>query len=122
MIAESISVLIQIAAFLALWFLLSRLLFRPFLGLLEEREKRTEGTQEEAETLIAETERLRADYENRMTRARADADTVKRAILADAGKAREEILARARENAQELLLATRRQLASEMEGARALIA
>lgn len=121
MIAENVSVLIQILAFLILWFLLSKLLFQPFLRLLEEREKRTEGAKEEADALIAESERLRADYENRMARAREEAETVKQAILAEAGKAREEILARARESAHNLLQATRRQLMIEMEAARGLI-
>lgn len=64
MIALDYTVIVQIVSFLFFWFLLTKLLFRPFLGLLEERERRTEGVRAETASLVNEGERLRAEYEN----------------------------------------------------------
>ena len=121
MIAIDYSLPVQIVAFLLLWFLLNKLLFQPFLRLIEEREKRTEGAHWETDALIAEGERLRTEYENRIAKARDEAEAAKQTIVAEAGRAREQVLARARESAASSLQATRRQLTQEMAAARRLI-
>ena len=121
MIAIDYSLPVQIVAFLLLWFLLNKLLFQPFLRLIEEREKRTEGARGEADALIAEGKQLRTEYENRMAKARDEAEAAKQTIIAEAGRAREQVLARARESAASSLQATRQQLTQEMAAARRLI-
>lgn len=121
MIAIDYSILVQIVAFLILWFLLGKLLFQPFLRLLEEREKRTEGAKEDTDAITAEGERLKSDYAKRMAKARDEAEAAMQAILAEAVRAREQILARARESAGRSLQGTRQQISRELQAARGLI-
>ena len=55
----------QIILFLILWAILSKILFHPYLALLDERERKTAGTLREAADLEREGERLRAEYEEK---------------------------------------------------------
>ncbi len=122
MIALDYTVIIQIVSFLLLWFLLARLLFRPFLGLLEERERRTEGVKAETESLMAEGERLRAEYENGIARVRDEGNAAKEVILREARQAREGLLAQAKEEATRLIETAREEIQREMQKGRELAA
>ena len=120
MIALDYTVLVQIVSFLLLWFLLTRLLFRPFLRLLEERERRTEGVRGETASLMEEAERLRADYESGLARARDEGGAIKQDIRHEALQVRERVLAQAQEEATRHLQAVREQFRRELQSAREL--
>ena len=105
MISLDYTILLQMLLFLLLWVVLSRILFRPYLSLLEEREKRTEGAQDESFALEQEGQRLRALYEDGLAKARAAGEAV---------KAREE----AAETLERMRLEIRNELAREREMAR----
>ncbi|MCH8055815.1 MAG: ATP synthase F0 subunit B [Deltaproteobacteria bacterium] len=122
MIALDYTVVIQIVAFLFLWFLLTKLLFNPFLGLLEERERRTEGVKTETASLIDEGERLRAEYENGITQARDEGNAVKETIVHEGRQAREQLLAQTREEAARLVQTVREEVQSEMQREQELVA
>jgi len=51
MISLDLSVVYQIVLFLVLWFVLSKVLFRPYLKLLEEREGKTAGARQDSAEL-----------------------------------------------------------------------
>ncbi len=122
MIALDYTVIIQIVAFLILWSVLSRLLFGPFLGLLEERERRTEGVKAQTSTLVDEGERLRAEYESGIRRAWDEANALKEAIVAEGRQAREALLAQAKEEAARLIETVRAEIQREMQRGRELAA
>jgi F-type H+-transporting ATPase subunit b len=114
------TVLIQIVAFLVLWFLLSKLLFRPFIALLEERENRTEGLKAAAASLTAEGERLRAEYESAIAKANEEGAAVKEILLREARQTRERLLADSRAQAAERMTAVREDIKKEMAKGREL--
>jgi F-type H+-transporting ATPase subunit b len=114
------TVLVQIVAFLALWFLLSKILFKPFIALLEERENRTEGLKAAAALLVAEGERLRAEYESAIAKANEEGAAVKEIILQEARQTRERLLAESRAQAAERMTAVREDIKKEMAKGRAL--
>jgi F-type H+-transporting ATPase subunit b len=122
MIALDYTVVIQVVSFLLLWFLLAKLLFRPFLGLLEERERRTEGVKAETASLMEEGERLRLEYESKITRVRDEARALKETILHEAFEARDRLLAQAREEAARLLERARQEVQRQMQQERELAA
>ncbi len=115
MISLDYSVVYQIVLFLVLWLILSKLLFRPYLGLLEEREHRTFGTQHDSTDLEHEGARLRAQYEEKIAQAQADGYAAKEAILQEARQQRERVLNQAREEAMRMLEGVRRDVASQMQ-------
>jgi F-type H+-transporting ATPase subunit b len=121
MISLDYSVILQILFFLLFWFLMDRIIFKPFLGLLDERERRTEGAKAETAALIEDAERLRAEYESGMAKAQEEAEAVKEAILVDARRSREQLLTQAREEAGKMMERSRGEIRIELQKARELV-
>jgi F-type H+-transporting ATPase subunit b len=122
MISVDISVLYQVVIFLVLWLVLSKLVFRPYITLLEDRERRTSGTSEDASELEEQAGRLKAMYEAKITEARNAAIAVRDAIIQEARRERERVLQAAREEAAVKLDRVRREVQTQMERERALLA
>ncbi|MBI2987551.1 MAG: ATP synthase F0 subunit B [Deltaproteobacteria bacterium] len=120
MITVDYTILIQVAAFLVFWFLLTRLLFKPFIGLLEERERRTGGVKAEAAALKEEGGRLLKEYEYAIAKAKDEGRAMKEGIVQGARQARERLLAQAREEASRMLEAAREEIQKELQKGREL--
>jgi F-type H+-transporting ATPase subunit b len=115
MISLDYSVVYQIVLFLIVWLILSKVLFRPYLGLLEERDRRTIGTQHDSTDLEHEGARLRAQYEEKIAQAQADGYAAKEATLQEARQQRERVVNQAREEAMGMLEGVRREVESQIQ-------
>ncbi|HEY7321765.1 MAG TPA: ATP synthase F0 subunit B [Candidatus Binatia bacterium] len=115
MISLDYSIIYQIVLFVILWLILSKLLFRPYLDLLEERERQTVGTQHDSTDLEHEGARLRTQYEEQIARAQAAGYTDKEAILQEARQQRERVLNQAREEAMRMLEEVRQEVAMQLQ-------
>jgi F-type H+-transporting ATPase subunit b len=115
MISLDFSVFYQIVLFLVLWAILSRVLFRPYLAVLEERERATSGARRDIEALEQEGVRLRAEYEAQLARAEAAGNAAKERILQEARQQREGIIGQAREESAASLEAVRREIRSQLD-------
>jgi F-type H+-transporting ATPase subunit b len=122
MISLDISILYQIILFVILWLILNKILFQPYLRLLEERERRTTGAQHDSADLEHEGARLRAQYEEKIAQAQAAGYAAKDAILHDARGQRERILGQAREEAAATLEQNRREITLALEKEKQLAA
>lgn len=122
MISLDLSVIYQIVLFLVLWFVLDKVLFRPFLKLLEEREGKTAGALHDTADLEREGARLKAQYEERITQTQAAGGAAKEAILQEARQRREQVLSQARQEATATLDHARREVARQVAGERQLAA
>lgn len=120
MITIDISVVWQIVLFLGLWLIVSKVLFRPYVALLDEREQKTTGADDSAYQLEHEAERLRAQYEEAITNAAATGNATKEAIVQQARQQREELLGSAREEAAGILERVRREVQSQLAQEREL--
>jgi F-type H+-transporting ATPase subunit b len=115
MISLDISILYQVILFVVLWMILSKVLFKPYVSLLDEREHKTTGAQHDSADLEYEGARLKRQYEEKIAQAEAAAYAAKDAILQDARQQRERILGQAREDASKSLEQVRRDVASALE-------
>jgi F-type H+-transporting ATPase subunit b len=115
MISLDYSVVYQIVLFLVVWVILRKILFQPYLHLLEERERKTTGAQHDSLELEHEGARLRAEYEEKIAQAKAAGYASKEAILQEARRERESILTEAREEAMKLLEGMRREVETQMQ-------
>jgi len=118
MISLDLSVVYQIVLFLVLWFVLNKVLFRPYLNLLEEREGKTAGALHDTADLEREGARLKAQYEERIAQAQAAGGAAKESILQEARQRREQVLSQARQEATATLELARREVASQVAGER----
>ena len=122
MISLDISLLYQIVLFLVLWLILNKILFQPYLHLLEQREHRTTGAEHESAELEHEASRLRAQYEEQIAQANLAGYAAKEAIVQDGRQQREKILAQARQEAAGELDRVRREVALALQRERQLAA
>lgn len=122
MISLDYSVVYQIVLFLLLWIVLRKVLFRPYLNLLEERERNTIGAQHDTSDLEQEGAQLRAQYEEKIAQAQAAGYAAKDALLQNARQQRERLLTQAREEAMAMLEAVRSEVESQMQKERQLAA
>ena len=120
MITIDISVVWQIVLFLGLWLIVSKVLFRPYVALLDEREQKTTGADDSAYNLEHEAERLRAQYEEAIANAAATGNATKEAIVQQARQQREELLSSAREEAAGILERVRQEVQSQLSQEREL--
>jgi F-type H+-transporting ATPase subunit b len=120
MIALDFSIVWQILLFLVLWLVLSKLLFRPYMALLEEREQKTTGAEEDSYGFEHEAERLRAQYEQAIANAVAEGQANKDAIVQEARQQREALLSDARAEAARILERVRLDIQSQLTREREL--
>jgi F-type H+-transporting ATPase subunit b len=121
MISIDFSIVIQIVLFLIFWAILRRVLFTPMGRLMEERDRRTEGTQLQADVMLQEGKKLQAEYEAAIAKARAEGEAVKSEIRQEAAKARDLIIAQGREVAAEKAQSIRAEVQEELAQARQTI-
>ena len=110
-----ITAVYQIVLFLILWAILDRLLFRPYLKLLDERERKTGGARTEIANLQTQAERLRAQYEEKISVADAEGRAAREAILTGAREQRDAVLGTAREDAARMLETVRVEIARQVQ-------
>src|ERR1044071_7154097 len=115
MISLDITILYQIVLFIVLWLILSKILFQPYLHLLEQREHRTTGAEHDSPDLETEGSRLRAKYEEQISQAQIAGRAAKEAIVQEGRQQREKILAQARQEATSQLERVRREVALALE-------
>lgn len=122
MISLDYSVVYQFALFLVLGVILNKVLFRPYLNLLEERERKTTGAQHDSTDLEREGARLRAQYEEKIAQAQATGYAAKELIAQEARQQREKVLTQAREAATSMLEAVQQEVEIQLQKERQLIA
>ena len=122
MISLDISILYQIILFLVLWLVLDRVLFRPYVSLLEARERKTSGARHDTAELEQAGSRLKAEYDEKIAHAQAAGGAAKEAILQDARQRREQLLGQARQEAAVTLESMRREVETQMAKERQLAA
>lgn len=115
MIQLDYSIVYQIVLFVILWLILNKLLFQPYLRLLEEREHQTTGAQHDSVDLEYEGAKLKAQYDEKMAQGQASGYAAKEAITQDARQQREKILGQARDEAARSLEQVRQEVAAAME-------
>lgn len=122
MISLDISILYQVVLFVLLWLILSKILFQPYLRLLDEREQRTTGAQHDSSDLEQEGARLRAEYEEKIRASQSAAYADKERVLQSARAEREKVLGEARQEAVQTLERARQEIASAVAAERGLAA
>lgn len=80
------------ASFLLVWFVLGNYVFKPFFALLEERERKTEGSESVAKETKVATQNILVEIEDSLREVRAGAATHKEARIQKARKEAQSIV------------------------------
>jgi F0F1-type ATP synthase, subunit b len=97
---------------LVLWFL-NKILFKPILKILREREERTDGFLNQADQVGEKAEKTLDQYNEKFRQARKEALELKRKLILEGAEKREAAIDKARKEAQGFLEEMRRNIAEE---------
>ncbi len=109
------TVIIQIVIFIAAIFILNTLVFKPFMELIDRREKLTKGAIGEAKELEEKVKEIILEYEAKLNDARAQAQEERNKIVREAEAAASGIISKTREETAGLLDEAKKKLESESE-------
>jgi F-type H+-transporting ATPase subunit b len=118
MISLDKSLIIQVANFLILLFLLHRLLYKPLLAKMEERTGAIKRSLDEAQAARAEAARQQAENEARLRAAHAEAAAIRAQALKEAGEEQRRLVDAARAESQRLIEGARAQMDADIRRAR----
>ena len=99
----NLTAVVQLLSFLFLLWVLNKLLYKPFLSMLDKRKEKVEGDLLEAENARKRAEELQKEAENSLKEARARADQILSAANVQAEKVVEEAKERAEKEAERVL-------------------
>ena len=112
------TVFLQIVNFLLLLWILNRLIFRPFLKVVEEREERTRGARSQADDLAVKSEDLKGKYESGVSEATSQGVSYKEAQIRAGQTNGEKIVGEARMKNSDHIGSARRELQASVDEAR----
>lgn len=113
------TLLIQFVLFAFMGLVATKLLFRPYLKMREERAAGIEGARDDAERMQAEAAARLADYEDKLAAARGRAAEEQRSIRSEASAHEAEVTGKARAEAQAAITAAKAKVDTEVASARA---
>lgn len=119
MIALNFTVIFQLAILLILMVALSKILFKPFLRVLQERRDWVEGAEKKARELQQRTEELGEQYRDSMSAAQAQGAAIGDEIRREGLSEETEILRKAMEEANRFLEGMKAKVQEEGQAARA---
>ena len=112
------TVFVQLGLFLLLLLFLNRLVFRPYLALLKERDENIDGARTEAQTMNDRATTDLDSYEDQVMKARKEAATVRAELREEGEKTAAEVLAEARGQSEAKITAARDKIHKSADAAR----
>ena len=118
MIEINFTLIIQMINFFLLIFILNKILYKPILKILEEREQRIEGQQQQAKKTIEDGLVILTDYNKKLYDAKIDAMNTKNAARNEASEQANGIIEDSRKKAEEIIARMQQEMASELTQAK----
>jgi len=119
MIELNLTMIVQLAIVLSLIGILSQVVFKPFLAMLEERKNLVHGAEKRAGELQQRTDELMERYREAMAAAQAKGASIREDIRKQSLARETELLQKAMEEANRLIQEMKDKISDEMGAARA---
>jgi F-type H+-transporting ATPase subunit b len=118
LIEINFTILMQAFNFFLLLVILNKVLYKPILKILEEREQRIDGQQQQAKAIIEDGQVLQGDYNKKLYNAKIEAMNTKNAARSAASEQANSIIADSHKKAEEIISQMQQQMASELAQAK----
>ncbi len=115
------TLILHVVIILVMVFVLNATLYRPINRILEERERRTEGREDEARTIMRTVEEKLSNYEQTLRQARAEAYALSESERAAAMQERQRRLDEMRHSLAESIAQEKKAISEQAEEARATL-
>jgi F-type H+-transporting ATPase subunit b len=106
---------VQVLNFLVLMFILNKILYKPILKVLDERDERIVGGREKAKELISESDTILSSYNGKLQVAKIEALGTKNTARKEASDEANVIIAEARGKAEGIISQVQQDMAREIE-------
>ena len=106
---------VQVLNFLVLMFILNKILYKPILKVLDERDERIVGGREKAKELISESDTILSSYNGKLQVAKIEALGTKNTARKEASDEANVIIAEARGKAEGIISKVQQDMAREIE-------
>ncbi len=113
LLSVNYTVFIQIVIFLIAIYILNKLIFKPFIGLVDRRDKLTRGAIDEAHELEEKVKEIIEEYDAKLSEARALAIEERNKLVQEGQGVAQEIIGAARSETSELLHEAKNKLESD---------
>ena len=118
MIEINFTIIIQVFNFFLLLVILNKVLYKPILKILEEREQRIDGQQQQAKKIIEDGQVLPGDYDKKLYNAKIEAMNTKNAARSAASEQANSIIDDSRKKAEEIINQMQQQMVLELAQAK----
>lgn len=118
MIEVNFTLFIQAFNFFLLLIILNKILYKPILKILEEREQRIDGQQQQAKKITEDGQVLESDYNKKLYNAKIEAMNTKNAARSAASEQANGIIDASRKKAEEIINQMQQQMVSELAQAK----
>ena len=106
---------VQVLNFLVLMFILNKILYKPILKVLDERDERIVGGREKAKELISDSDTILSSYNGKLQVAKIEALGTKNTARKEASDEANVIIAEARGKAEGIISQVQQDMAREIE-------
>jgi len=118
LIEINFTILIQAANFFLLIVILNKILYKPILKILDERDQRIDGQQQQAKKIVEDGQALLVDYNQKLYNAKVDAMNIKNAARNAAAEQANGIIDESRKKAEDIISQMQQQMEKEMAQAK----
>jgi F-type H+-transporting ATPase subunit b len=111
----------QIVAFIVLWILLARFVFKPISNIIKKREEKISSSVNDADKLKEEADRMLVEYRQKLDEARVEAQTIVEQSKTIGENLKNELVEKAKMESSQMIVEARKEIGRERDKALASI-
>ncbi|MHB8137780.1 MAG: ATP synthase F0 subunit B [Smithellaceae bacterium] len=115
------TLLVQMATFLALVFILNYLLYKPILSIINRRKKQLDELQNEITLFKSSVDKKAAEYDEKLNKAKTSASDLKKEIIVEGSQQAKSIVDAVRSEIPLMAQESQKKMDQEMEAARQIL-
>lgn len=115
------TLLVQMATFIALIFILNYLLYKPILSIINRRKKQLDELQNEITLFKSSVDKKAAEYDEKLNKAKTSASDLKKEIIVEGAQQAKSIVDAVRSEIPLMAQESQKKMDQEMEAARQIL-
>lgn len=115
------TLLVQMATFIALIFILNYLLYKPILSIIDRRKKQLEELENEIKLFKDSVDKKAAEYDEKLNKAKASASELKKEIIGEGATQAKSIVDAVRNEIPLMTQESQKKMDQEMQAARQIL-
>ena len=115
------TLLVQMATFVAMIFILNFLLYRPILSIIERRKKQLDELENEVRLFKESVDKKAAEYDEKLTKAKTSASDLKKEIIGEGSQQAKGIIDAVRNEIPAMTQQFQKKMDQEMQAARQIL-